>query len=39
VVDTALDSPADIATAGQGSAIEGTTYRATGRSVVVLVSS
>ncbi|MFL5761865.1 MAG: glycogen debranching protein GlgX [Thermomicrobiales bacterium] len=37
-VDTGLDSPADIVEGGQEQPLEGTTYRAKGRSVVVLAS-
>ena len=38
VVDTAQPSPRDIAEAGEGEPVAGTTIRAGGRSVVVLVS-
>ena len=37
-VDTGQDSPADIAAAGREQPVEGSTYRATWRSVVVLTS-
>jgi glycogen operon protein len=39
VVDTALESPRDIADPGREEAVEGDEYRAVGRSVVVLISN
>ena len=38
VIDTSLASPNDIADPGQEQQIDGTTYRANDRSVVVLIS-